>query len=97
MPERQPREKDDVYLAWLRTQPCCICGDNTSTEAAHLRIGSVNDGKRETGMGEKPSDKWALPLCSRHHRMQHSMREDTFWQIHGLDPVALCMRYRHDR
>ena len=91
--QRQPRERNEAYLQWLRTQPCCICGDNTSVEAAHLRMGSINDDKRETGMGEKPSDKWALPLCGHHHRMQHSMREATFWQIHGLDPVALCMRY----
>lgn len=93
--QRQPRQLDPAYLAWIRTQPCCIpgCDDNTSVEAAHLRISSINDGKRETGDGERPSDKWALPLCGRHHREQHSKNERVFWAEYGIDPIALCMRY----
>jgi hypothetical protein len=90
---KQPREQDEAHLKWLRTLPCCICRDNTSTEAAHLRVGSINDGKRETGMAEKSSDKWALPLCGRHHREQHSMNEMAFWASYGIDPLALAMQY----
>jgi hypothetical protein len=94
MPEqREPRQHDEQYLAWLRSQPCCICGADGS-DAAHLRMGSVNDGKRSTGMGEKSSDKWAVPLCRRHHDMQHAMAEREFWASFGLDPMALSMHYR---
>src|SRR5688500_3209691 len=91
--QRQPRQRDELYLRYIRRQPCCICGDNTSVEAAHLRVGSINDEKRSTGGGEKSSDKWALPLCGRHHREQHSMNEMVFWRSYGIDPFALAMQY----
>jgi hypothetical protein len=97
MPERDPRQHDDGYLAYIRQQRCCICGDNLTVEAAHLRIGSINDGKRNTGMAEKSSDKWALPLCVTHHREQHTMNEREFWASYGIDPFALAMQYRVKR
>jgi hypothetical protein len=91
---KQPRVYDQAHIGWIKQQPCCICGDNTSVEPAHLRVGSINDDKRETGMGEKPSDKWVLPLCGQHHRMQHRMNEMEFWASHNIDPFALAMQYR---
>jgi len=44
-------------------------------------------------MAEKPSDKWALPLCSRCHRKQHEIGEDLFWQAQLVNPwiVALTL------
>lgn len=95
--QRDPRIKDKEYLAYIRQQPCCICGDNVSVEAAHLRVGSINDDKRDAGGGEKSSDKWALPLCGVHHREQHRMNEREFWASWGIDPFALAMRYRVPR
>jgi hypothetical protein len=95
--QRQPRERDQAYLDYIRQLPCCICGDNTSVEAAHLRVGSINHDKRETGMGEKSSDKWAVPLCGRHHREQHSMNELEFWASYYIDPFATAMQYRATR
>jgi hypothetical protein len=95
-PIRQPRKRDEKYLAWIRTLPCVICGDPRS-EAAHLRIASINDDKRETGMGEKPSDRWVLPLCRLHHSRQHSMNEAEFWASYGIDPFALALRYHMPR
>jgi hypothetical protein len=92
---RQPRERDKQYLDYIRQQPCCICGDNVSVEAAHLRVGSINDGKRPTGKNEKSSDKWALPLCGVHHREQHRTNERVFWASWGIDPFALAMHYRN--
>jgi hypothetical protein len=90
---REPRERDEEYLAYIRQQPCCICGDTVSVEAAHLRVGSIGDGKRPTGMGEKSSDRWALPLCGRHHKEQHSMNERYFWASYRIDPFATAMQY----
>ena len=94
--QRQPRRRNQEYLGYIRTLPCCIpgCGDNTTVEAAHLRVGSINDGKRYTGMAEKSSDIWAVPLCGRHHRQQHDMNEREFWASYGIDPFALSLRYR---
>ncbi len=86
---RKSRMKNPKYLAWIRTQPCVIC-ENPHTEAAHLRLGDMIVGKRHTGLGEKPDDKWAIPLCSYHHRKQHSGNEGVFWRDHGINPFEVC-------
>ena len=88
---KRPRIKDNEHLAFVRALPCCICGDDTSTEAAHLRAGNLDYGKRHTGMAEKPSDKFALPLCGRHHREQHSGTEVNFWTSSGVNPWVLAL------
>ena len=90
--QRDPRQRDEKYLDWIRQQPCCICGAR-DVQAAHLRVSSIENGKRPVGLAEKSSDKWALPLCSYHHRMQHGMNETEFWARFGLDPFALAMHY----
>jgi hypothetical protein len=69
-----------------------LCGV-IPAEAAHLRTGSINHDKRDTGGGERPSDVWALPLCRRHHLEQHGMNEMVFWRSYGIDPFALAMQY----
>ena len=89
--QREPREKNAKHLNFIRSLPCCICGDNTSTEAAHIRTGSLEHGKRQTGKAEKSSDKWAIPLCNRHHREQHSMNEMDFWECYRINPFILAM------
>ena len=91
------REKDAAYLDFIRSLPCIICGDNTSTEAAHIRFADRRAAKRPTGMGEKPDDVWTLPLCGRHHREQHSMGEHSFWNIQGIDPIFLALALCHAR
>jgi hypothetical protein len=45
-------------------------------------------------MAEKPSDKWALPLCNRHHAEQHSMNELAFWKQYDIDPFMLAITLR---
>ena len=92
--QRHPRQKDAGRLAWLRTQPCVICGDNTSSEAAHIRTGHIEHGKDYTGMGQKPDDKWTLSLCNRHHREQHGMNELAFWKQYGIDPFMKAIQLR---
>jgi hypothetical protein len=95
MMEKSPRVRDENYLDYIRSLRCCICGDDTSVEAAHLRVGSVNDGKQPAGMAQKSSDRWALPLCGRHHREQHATgNEMEFWLSYAIDPFALAMHYR---
>jgi hypothetical protein len=89
---KNPRERDEDYLAFVRTQPCCVCRDPNSTEAHHPRVGHINDGG--PGMAQRASDKWALPLCSRHHRELHSMSEREFWASLNIDPLALALHIR---
>lgn len=89
MPKRQ---RDEIYLRFIRRQPCCICGDDVSVEAHHPRVNSINGDS--PGGGQKASDKWALPLCGRHHRELHTKNEWVFWTERGLDPFALAMNYQ---
>jgi hypothetical protein len=89
--QRQPRLHDEAHLDFIRSLPCAVCGDDTSTEAAHLRTGSLRYGKKPTGMGEKPSDRWCLPLCGRCHRQQHQGNELEFWLNQGINPFVLAM------
>jgi hypothetical protein len=91
MRQRQPRKKDPRYLAWLRTMPCLLCGDNVSVEACHVRKADLARDKRQTGAGEKPDDRWALPMCGTHHRYSHHMGEPAFWILVGVDPINVCI------
>ena len=90
--QRRPRRHDPEYLEYIRQQACCICGNDVSVEAHHPRTGTVNG--ENPGMGQKISDKWALPLCGKHHRAVHSQSEQYFWASYGIDPFATAMQYR---
>jgi hypothetical protein len=89
--QRRPRERDEKHLDYIRTLPCCICGA-INTEAAHIRTASLENGKLSTGMQEKPSDKWTVPLCNAHHREQHTMHELKFWAKYRIDPFMLAIK-----
>lgn len=98
--QRQPRLRDERYLAFLRKQPCCVCKAPAPSDAAHIRMASTVYGKRATGMAEKPDDRWAVPLCRPLagfefgcHKIQHSMNEAEFWRSRGVNPfeIANCL------
>lgn len=89
--QRQPREEDPAWLAIVRKMPCLICR-RTPSDPAHLRTGARQYGKPHTGMGEKPSDRWVLPLCRDHHEDQHRGNELAWWVRHGFpDPFAVAI------
>lgn len=87
--QRQPREEDPAYLAYVRTLPCLVCG-RRPCDAAHIRSAAPQYGKRHTGMAEKPDDRWTLPLCRQHHAEQHSTNELAWWAAQDIDPFALA-------
>lgn len=84
-------KRDEIYLRFIRRQPCCVCGNDVEVEAHHPRVNSINGDK--PGLAQKCSDKWAVPLCGKHHKEAHSMNEWEFWKSRGLDPFALAMHY----
>ena len=89
---KQPRVHNEKHLAFIRTIPCVICGDNTSVEAAHVRLSDGRIAKKNPGLGQKPDDKFTLPLCGKHHREQHSMSEEEFWFVkYRIDPVLVSL------
>lgn len=77
----QPKNKQwrsPKYLAWVRKQPCCICGKPDSV--AHHIIGCGNMG----GMGMKAPDWATMSLCVSHHQKMHlfhDMQGDQFEYI----------------
>ena len=48
-------------------------------------------GKEMTGGGQRPSDRWCLPLCRMHHDQQHGMNEIKFWAVYRIDPHLLAL------
>lgn len=60
-------------------------------DAAHLRAGNLDYDKDPTGMAQKPSDCWGLPLCRDHHDEQHRGNELAFWERYGIDPFATAV------
>ncbi len=85
--QRKPRERDDAYLKLVRAIPCLRCGGAPS-QAAHVRLSAGG------GMGMKPDDSQALPLCQWCHLdapdAQHKVGEHPFWGELGIDPLKLA-------
>jgi len=81
-PQRNPR-----YLAWIRTQPCCVCGSRKAVEASHTG---------PHGIGQKSADTSAIPLCAKHHRTgadsYHRLGPRKFSEKHNLDIPAIVRR-----
>lgn len=77
------------FLQFVRGFACtCVETDPTGCagkiEAAHVRRGT--DG----GIGQKPSDRYCIPLCSEHHAEQHRIGEQSFEKKYrfAMLPVA---------
>ena len=94
--QRQPRERDPGFLAFLRRQPCAarhLGGCDGPVEAAHIRMSSAKHGTRNAGMQQKPHDRHATPLCRHHHQHdQHRGSEAAFWSRVGVDPFEVAAR-----
>jgi hypothetical protein len=89
--KKQPRQHDAKHLQFVRGLPCCVCGDNTSTEAAHIRMADPMIAKPSPGTGTKAHDKFTVPLCGKCHREQHTRSEGIWWAITGLDPIKIAL------
>lgn len=85
MGEDPVTHRNPLYLSFIRSRPCLVCEATLEIEAAHVRVGG--DG----GVGLKPSDYRAVPLCHRHHAQQHRDGERTFWRWLGADPNAVII------
>lgn len=88
--QRQPRIRDERHLKWIRTLPCLIGGTTEAVEAAHIRYSDVVFGKRETGKGERPDDRWTVPLSRDQHADQHRHGEKSWWGLKGINPLSVA-------
>lgn len=90
---RSPRLQEPSHLQAIRELPCLKCGLEQFSEAAHVRLNSAAFNKR-AGKGEKPDDRWSLPLCPSCHRLdddsQHKVGEAIFWHALNLNPLLIC-------
>ena len=96
MRQRQPRTTNPKYLEWLRTQRCaCGCLKGPPCDAAHIRSGSAKYEKRHVGLGEKPDDRWAVPLTHACHMEQHNYGSEIEWWINVKlkDPFELAIQH----
>ncbi len=92
---RTARKHDKTHLDYIRQLPCTVCADNTSTEAAHVRMADGRIGKPITGIGIRPDDGFVLPLCGDCHRRQHSTSERKFWEAEGIDAILTALALEH--
>jgi len=74
------------HLAFVRQLPCVACGKAAPSEAAHVR--TETDG----GVGVKPGDRYAVPLCTACHAKQHRIGELSFWSALRIDPLCVAAR-----
>lgn len=73
--KRESRWRSQAHLSFIRSFHCSIpeCA-GMPIEAAHVRLGSG------AGIGQKPDDFRAVPLCKECHSSQHTMGEASFWR-----------------
>lgn len=88
--QKRPRVEVSRHLEWIRTLPCLITG-RKPVEACHIRYADDRYGKRETGKGEKPDDRWTVPMHPDLHRAQHAVSEGAFWDKHNIDPCRVAI------
>jgi hypothetical protein len=91
--QRAPRIIDKDHKGFIAKLPCLITGANR-VEVAHIRYGEPDLGKPSTGMQQKPSDKWTVPLAPHVHRegpeAQHGSGERDWWTSKGVDPLKVA-------
>lgn len=98
--QREPRVGNREHKGWIAAAPCVACYVETGkvkvgVQVAHVRMASIEHGKRQCGKAEKPDDIWTVPLCPHHHvwapTAQHNVGEERFWGDLCIDPFALCI------
>lgn len=95
--QRQPRKRNTAHLVFVASKRCCVC-NSWPVEVAHIRMASAEHDKPITGMGQKPDDRWVVPLCPTCHRKQHSMSEYVYWFTHeDIDPFKIAMDLWNER
>ena len=79
------------HLDFIRSLWCWRCGNTYEVEAAHIRFASALYAKPITGMGIRPPDHYAIPLCRNCHLdgadAQHKGNEREWWEGLDINPL----------
>lgn len=95
LPPKRPKVRSGITRApcrawprhrkWLRSHCCVVMGCNGEPiEVSHLRTAA------NSGVGIKPRDDSAVPMCVKHHRIYHNLGHDSFERAYHLDLFALA-------
>lgn len=71
---KSPREVDEMYLQFVRTQPCVVASCNTKAEPHHL-----------ISRGAWGSDYTCIPMCRKHHSEIEQLGTDKFQHRYSLN------------
>jgi hypothetical protein len=88
MRQRTPRLENEKHLRFVASLPCLFC-KKPDVQAAHVRFADLTIAKPFTGGATKPDDRFTVPLCIEHHRLQHEAGERDFWGT--VDPVKIAL------
>lgn len=90
-PKRTREGDSKAHLAFVRSLPCCVCGDANTLRAHHAHHLLKADDLPK-GMGRKNLDRWSLPLCTVCHAQLHGHGSEEWLAQHGIDARALAAR-----
>ncbi|MGE3549766.1 MAG: DUF968 domain-containing protein [Geobacter sp.] len=81
---KQQAVRDEGYLNFIRSLPCCRCAAPSPSHAHH------HPAEGNSSVGMKTSDLRTVPLCWRCHDLVHRHGKRSFWG--RLDVEALISR-----
>lgn len=91
--QRQPREKNEKHLRFIRNLPCCI-SKREQCDPHHLLVPS------RRGVGMKADDRYTVPLHREIHELLHrecaSKTEEEWFAAKGVDCYALALFLYHN-
>lgn len=78
------------HLQFVRSHVCCVMDRHACTGpvVAH-HVKESMDG----GMGVKPGDDFAIPLCDGAHKLLHDIGEPDFSARFGVDLLAVAAKF----
>ncbi|AIJ10549.1 DUF968 domain-containing protein [Edwardsiella anguillarum] len=80
------RWESGKYTRWVKTQPCCGCG-NPADDPHHI----INSGLGLGGIGTKTHDLFVIPLCRRCHDELH--RDMSGWEQRNGSQLVLLVQF----
>lgn len=80
------RWENKKYVRWVKSEPCCVCGDGCC-DPHHI----IGHGKG--GMGTKANDFKTIPLCRIHHDEIHGSAGVKAWEAKHGSQIELWEKF----
>lgn len=94
----RPPEKDAPgFLQWIRGRPCLFADSGKcdgKRQSCHLDFAGKVDGVDPAlgkGTSSKVADRYAVPMCAYHHRLQHDKGWPAFMALMGVTREMLML------